>query len=155
MMIRKEENVRMRPLALVSLFILAVMSAALAVSCDKAQYRDGTYTGRSGADDTGAWGEATVTIQEGKITACTFVTYQKDGVIKGEDYGKVNGEISNRAFYDKAQLAVRAMQTYAEALPRKQKPEAVDSISGATIAYDQFTEAVLMALEVAGSGSPK
>jgi major membrane immunogen (membrane-anchored lipoprotein) len=29
----------------------------------------------------------------------------------------------------------------------------VDSISGATIAYNQFTEAVLMALEAAGSGS--
>jgi major membrane immunogen (membrane-anchored lipoprotein) len=148
-----ERNAQIRPLALLSLVVLVVMSAALAVSCGKTQYRDGVYTGTSGADDTGAWGEAAVTIQDGKITACTFVTYQKDGVVKGEDYGKVNGEISNRAYYDKAQLAVRAMQTYAEDLPRKQKPEAVDSVTGATIAYNQFTEAVLMALEAAGSGN--
>jgi major membrane immunogen (membrane-anchored lipoprotein) len=149
MMTYKEKNVRTRLLALLSLVVVAVMSAVLAASCSKAQYRDGVYTGRSGADDTGAWGEAALTIRDGKIAVCTFVTYQKDGVVKGEDYGKVNGEISNRAFYDKAQLAVRAMQTYAEELPRKQKLEAVDSIAGATIAYDQFTEAVLMALEAA------
>ena len=148
----KKENVRVCPLTLVSLLALIVMGAVCVVSCGKAQYRDGTYTGKSGVDDTGAWGEAEVVIRDGKIAACTFVTYQKDGVVKGEDYGKVNGEISNRAFYDKAQLAVRAMQTYAEALPQKQRPEAVDSISGATIAYNQFTEAVLMSLEAAGSG---
>ena len=142
----------MRP-AQVFLLVFVVMSAVLTASCAKAPYRDGAYTGRSGADDTGAWGEVSVVIRDGKITACTFVTYQKDGVIKGEDYGKVNGEISNRAYYDKAQLAVRAMQTYAEALPQKQTPEAVDSISGATIAYNQFTEAALMALDAASQNS--
>jgi major membrane immunogen (membrane-anchored lipoprotein) len=92
-----------------------------------------------------------VAIQDGKITGCTFATYEKDGTAKGADYGKVNGEISNRAYYDKAQLAVRAMRTYAEELPHKQKLRAVDSISGATIAYNQFNEAVLAALEDAAS----
>jgi major membrane immunogen (membrane-anchored lipoprotein) len=129
--------------------LFLVISAAVLASCDKTEYRDGTFSGRSGADDTGAWGEVTVTIQAGRITDCVFVTYEKDGTIKGPDYGKVNGEISNRAFYDKAQLAVRAMRTYAEELPLKQKPDAVDSITGATIAYNQFNEAVLIALEEA------
>jgi major membrane immunogen (membrane-anchored lipoprotein) len=132
------------------LLFLAVC-AILSVACAKAQYRDGVYLGKSGVDDTGAWGEVEVTIQAGKIAACTFVTYQKDGTVKAEDYGKVNGEISNRAFYDKAQLAVEAMRTYAEALPVKQTPQAVDSIAGATIAYNQFNEAVLMALEKAAA----
>jgi major membrane immunogen (membrane-anchored lipoprotein) len=126
-----------------------VISAAVLVSCSKTEYRDGTFSGRSGADDTGAWGEVTVTIQAGRITGCVFATYEKDGTIKGPDYGKVNGEISNRAYYDKAQLAVRAMRAYAEELPLKQKPDAVDSITGATIAYNQFNEAVLIALEEA------
>jgi major membrane immunogen (membrane-anchored lipoprotein) len=132
-------------------FLFWVMCAALLVSCGKTVYHDGTYSGTSGADDTGAWGEVTVTIKEGRITGCAFTTYQKDGTIKGDDYGKVNGEISNRAYYDKAQLAVRAMQTYAEELSVKQKLKAVDAISGATIAYTQFNEAVLMALENASS----
>jgi major membrane immunogen (membrane-anchored lipoprotein) len=129
-------------------FLLFLTAAAL-LSCGKTQYRDGTFQGRSSADDTGAWGEAAVTIQDNQITACTFVIYQKDGTPKGDDYGKVNGEISNRAFYDKAQLAVNAMRTYAAELPRKQKLKSVDSISGATIAYNQFNEAVDKALEEA------
>ncbi|MDR1095910.1 MAG: FMN-binding protein [Spirochaetaceae bacterium] len=130
-------------------FLFWLLVAALLLSCGKAQYRDGTFQGRSSADDSGAWGEVAVTIQDNQITACAFVTYQKDGTPKGEDYGKVNGEISNRAYYDKAQLAVNAMRVYAAELPRKQKLESVDSISGATIAYNQFNEAVLKALEKA------
>jgi major membrane immunogen (membrane-anchored lipoprotein) len=131
--------------------IFGLISAAVLGSCGKAQYRNGTFSGRSSTDDTGAWGEVTVAIQDGKIIGCTFVTYEKSGTVKGADYGKVNGEISNRAFYDKAQLAVRAMRTYAKELPLKQDLKAVDAISGATIAYNQFNEAVLMALEDAAS----
>jgi major membrane immunogen (membrane-anchored lipoprotein) len=130
-------------------FLGVIILAAALVSCGKTHYRDGTFSGKSGTDDTGAWGEVSVTVQNGVITGCVYATYGKDGTVKGPDYGKVNGEISNRAYYDKAQLAVRAMQTYAEELPRKQKLKSVDSISGATIAYNQFNEAVLMALEEA------
>jgi major membrane immunogen (membrane-anchored lipoprotein) len=113
-------------------------------------YKDGVYTGRSGADDTGAWGEATVTIEEGRVVGCNFVVYQKDGVAKGEDYGKVNGEISNQDFYNKAQLAVRAMEEYARAFSVSGDLKEVDAVSGATIAYNQFNEAVEAALEKAG-----
>ncbi|MDR1972261.1 MAG: FMN-binding protein [Treponema sp.] len=115
--------------------------------CGKAAYKDGVYTGRSGEDDTGAWGEVTVTIREGKLSDCRFVTWQKDGTVKDEDYGKVNGEISNRAFYDKAQLAVEAMKKYAADYLRTGSLKDVEAVSGATIAYDQFLEAVEAALE--------
>jgi major membrane immunogen (membrane-anchored lipoprotein) len=108
------------------------------------------YTGRSGADDTGAWGEVTVTIAEGRVLSCRFVTYQKDGVAKGEDYGKVNGEISNQDFYNKAQLAVRAMEEYARSFSDTGDLKKVDAVSGATIAFNQFNEAVEAALEKAG-----
>ncbi|ATW27391.1 FMN-binding protein [Candidatus Formimonas warabiya] len=116
---------------------------------DSSAYQDGTYTGKSSPDDRGAYGEATVTIADHKITACTYVTRQKDGTVKDEEYGKVNGEISNQDYYDKAQLAVKAMQQYARQLVEVQKPEDVDAVSGATIAYDQFMEAVKNALEAA------
>lgn len=112
-------------------------------------YRDGSYTGKSGEDDNGAYGEATITIEGGKIADCDYVTWQKDGTIKDENYGKVNGEISNQTYYKKAQLAVKAMKHSAEKLVEVQKLKEVDSISGATISYNQFKEAVDDALDKA------
>jgi major membrane immunogen (membrane-anchored lipoprotein) len=120
--------------------------------CGKTALNDGVYSGVSSVDDTGAYGEATLTIRGGKVAACDFVTWQKDGTIKAENYGKVNGEISNQAFYDKAQLAVRAMKRYAEQYAERQDLKAVDAISGATIAHNQFVEAVERALQNAGRG---
>jgi major membrane immunogen (membrane-anchored lipoprotein) len=122
----------------------------LFAGCAAPAYKDGAYTGRSGADDTGAYGEVTLTIAGGKVTDCRFVTWQKDGTIKDADYGKVNGEISNQAYYDKAQLAVRAMQQYAAQYLETQDLKALDAVSGATIAYNQFIEAAEIALEQAG-----
>jgi major membrane immunogen (membrane-anchored lipoprotein) len=112
-------------------------------------YKDGTYIGKSSEDDRGAYGEVTITIKNAKITECNYVTWQKDGTIKDENYGKVNGEISNQEYYDKAQHAVAAMEQYAQKLVEVQKPEKVDSISGATIAFNQFNEAVNDALDEA------
>jgi major membrane immunogen (membrane-anchored lipoprotein) len=130
-------------------FGFLVAAALLAGGCGRAAYKDGTYTGRSGEDDTGAWGEVSLGIAGGKISACEFITRQKDGAVKDENYGKVNGEISNRDFYDKAQLAVAAMKTYAAAYRRTGSLKDVEAVSGATIAYNQFLEAVENALEKA------
>jgi major membrane immunogen (membrane-anchored lipoprotein) len=114
--------------------------------CGKQNYADGTYTGTSSPDDDGAFGEVTLIVTEGKITSCVFVTRQKDGTIKDQDYGKINGEISNQSYYEKAQLAVAAMEKYAEDLGRFGNLDSVEAISGATIAYGQFQEAVEEAL---------
>lgn len=118
-------------------------------ACNKGAYRDGTYAGTSSQDDTGAYGEVQVTLVGGKISQCRFVTWQKDGTIKDDDYGKVNGAIANQDFYDKAQLAVRAMEHYATQYVEVQDLKKVDALSGATIAYNQFIEAVEQALEKA------
>ncbi|MDR3364520.1 MAG: FMN-binding protein [Clostridiales Family XIII bacterium] len=107
---------------------------------------DGEYHGVSSEDDNGAYGDITITIEGGAVTGCVYVTYEKDGGIKGEDYGKVNGEISNPDYYQKAQLAVDAMQAYADELARTGDPQEVDAISGATNSYDQFQEAAADAL---------
>lgn len=112
-------------------------------------YKDGTYTGKSSEDDRGAYGAVTITIKDSAITACEFIIWQKDGTVKDENYGKVNGEISNQEYYDKAQLAVKAMKQYAQQLVETQVVEAVDAISGATISYNQFHEAVGSALDAA------
>jgi major membrane immunogen (membrane-anchored lipoprotein) len=127
---------------------IALLIAAVTVlggcgsSSDAAALEDGVYTGVSSEDDDGAYGEVNITVEGGIITACDFVTWQKDGSVKDEEYGKVNGEISNRDFYDKAQLAVRAMRQYADELVETQSEESVDAVSGATIAHGQFLEAV-------------
>jgi major membrane immunogen (membrane-anchored lipoprotein) len=127
--------------------LAAVFLCASLGGCGGPSYKDGVFSGKSGEDDTGAWGEVTLTIGEGKIKDCRFVTRQKDGTIKDENYGKVNGEISNQDFYDKAQLAVRAMKIYAAQYEETQSLKELDAVSGATIAYNQFIEAVENALE--------
>jgi major membrane immunogen (membrane-anchored lipoprotein) len=129
--------------------LCAVLLAFFLAGCGSPGYKDGTYTGRSGPDDSGAYGEVSLTISGEKITDCRFVTWQKDGSVKDENYGKVNGEISNQSYYDKAQLAVRAMEQYARELGRSGSLKDVQAVSGATIAYDQFREAVEEALEAA------
>jgi major membrane immunogen (membrane-anchored lipoprotein) len=131
------------------LFVVLLTPAILMTGCGKRSYADGTYTGRSGPDDDGAFGEATITIAGGKITGCVFVTRQKDGSVKDDNYGKINGEISNQSYYEKAQLAVEAMKKYAADLGRAGNLDGVEAVSGATIAYNQFNEAVEEALEQA------
>ncbi|MDR1986746.1 MAG: FMN-binding protein [Treponema sp.] len=132
------------------LWFMGMVLAIFSISgCGKEAYRDGTYTGTSSLDDTGAYGEVSLTVAVGKIQQCRFVAWQKDGTLKDEHYGKVNGEISNQDFYDKAQLAVRAMEHYAAQYVEVQDLKKIDAVSGATIAYHQFMEAVEQALEKA------
>jgi major membrane immunogen (membrane-anchored lipoprotein) len=109
-------------------------------------YKDGTYTAQSSPDDEGSYADITVTVAGGRITACEFVTWEKDGTVKGEDYGKVGGVIANRSYYEKAQVAVEAMSDYARQLVSTGDPLRVDAISGATISYDQFVESAREAL---------
>jgi major membrane immunogen (membrane-anchored lipoprotein) len=133
-----------------SVLLLATMLATMLLAgCGKPGYTDGVYTSRSGEDDTGAWGEVTITIEGERIADCQFVTWQKDGTVKDENYGKVNGEISNQDYYAKAQLAVRAMEHYARVYRETGDLKKVEAVSGATIAFDQFTEAAELALKKA------
>ena len=109
-------------------------------------YKDGTYTGQSevyeDSDDGNGngYGVATVTIKDGAITDCTFETYELDGNKKDENYGvSLSG---NQNKYTKAQNAVKACPEYAKALVEAGSLDGVDTISGATVNYDQFCEAV-------------
>ncbi|MHB9296706.1 hypothetical protein PilKf_02481 [Pillotina sp. SPG140] len=127
-----------------------LLTAALIISaCRGGSYKDGVFTGTSSKDDTGAYGEVQITISSGKVSGCAFVTHQKDGTVKDENYGKVNGSISNQDYYDKAQLAVRAMAEYARQFVETGTLRAVDAVSGATNSYNQFLEAAETALNQA------
>ena len=122
--------------------------------CGSANYADGTYEGKSQVhegDEDGngdGYGVVTITIKDNAITACEYRTYETDGTLKGDDYGKQNGEIANKDYYAKAQKAVKANAVYAEELVGKDLND-VDAISGATISYNEFREAVMDALEQA------
>jgi major membrane immunogen (membrane-anchored lipoprotein) len=124
-----------------------VFLIVLFAGCGNTVLRDGVYTGKSGEDDTGSWGEVTITIRDAKVQSCEFVTREKDGTVKDENYGKINGEISNQAYYDMAQLAVRAMKKYVADYLRRGSLKDVEAVSGATISYNQFLEAAELALE--------
>ena len=142
--------------------ILPILSAVLLLSvfltgCGSANYADGTYEAQSsiyeGLDeedtDGAGYGVVKITIEDNVIVACEFQTYEPDGTLKDEDYGKQNGEIANQDYYNKAQRAVQASQNYAEQLAAKGSLDEVDAISGATISYGEFQEAVREALKQA------
>lgn len=108
--------------------------------------KEGTFEGVSSKDDEGAYGKVKITIENKRIETVEFQTIQKDGSIKDSEYGKRNGEITNQNFYNKAQLAVNAMKSYSQELEKKQSLDEVEAVSGATISYNQFKEAVEDAL---------
>ena len=137
----------------------ALLAASAMLSGCSSGYKDGTYTAQSSmyeglededADEGGeGYGVVTITIQGGRIVDCQFTTYMPDGTVKDENYGKQNGEIANQDYYNKAQRAVKASQNYAEQLAKKGELKDVDAITGASISYSEFEEAVRLALKQA------
>ena len=135
--------------------LAAVLSSiVLLAGCgDSVSYKDGTYVGKSsvfesedGSDDGNGYGEVTITISGGQITDCVYKTYEVDGTEKGEDYGKEDGRIANKDYYNKAQKANAACAEYAKMLVQNGQLKGIDAISGATINYNEFCEAVNDAL---------
>ena len=88
-------------------------------------------------------------LADNKITACEYNTYELDGTLKDENYGKKDGEVANQDFYNRAQRARLACPKYAEQLVSTGDLKKVDGISGATISYNEFKEAVTDALNQA------
>ena len=148
----------MRKRLVVTAGVIALCAAA-GCSSKGGSYKDGTYTAKSAvyegfADEDeeeggDGYGVATITVKDNKITGCEFTTYMTDGTVKDSEYGKQNGEIANQDYYNKAQRAVRASENYAQQLAEKGELSKVDAISGATISYNEFKEAVQEALKQA------
>jgi len=137
------------------LILLCGISAVCLTACGSKSYADGTYKAQSqeyvnDEDDSTAgngYGVVELTISGGAITACTFQTFELDGTLKDAEYGKENGEIANKDFYNKAQKALAACDKYAQQLVEKGNLKEVDAISGATVNYNEFKEAVGLALK--------
>ena len=138
--------------------LAAGMAALLLAGCGgkKASYKDGTYEAQSsvfenddGTDDGNGYGVVSLTIKDGKISDCTFTTYEADGTLKDEANGKEDGRIANKDYYNKAQKANAACAEYASMLVQNGQLDGIDSISGATINYNEFKESVELALEQA------
>ena len=114
------------------------------------RYKDGTYKAMSDIkDDWGGYGEATVTIMDGKITGCEFLSYEKDGKVKDENYGKMNGVIKNAGLYKIAQTAIKNSAQYGTRLVEMQQLDKVDAIAGATMSHELFQNAAGIALKQA------
>lgn len=137
----------------VSLFaVIAILTAC----GGSTKLNDGTYDGTSsvytnpdGSDEGNGYGVVKLTVKDNAITECTFKTYEPDGKEKDSEYGKKQGDVANRDFYNKAQKAVKACDEYASLLVKSGNIDDVDAISGATINHDQFVEAVKIALDSA------
>ena len=145
----------------VSVILMAMTAAVLCTGCGggSKSYAEGTFSAQSSMyeslsdeeEDEGGegYGEVTITVKDNVITACEFTTYMPDGTVKDAEYGKEDGEIANQDYYNKAQRAVQASQNYAEQLAAKGSLDEVDAITGATISFEEFNEAVGLALEEA------
>ena len=146
----------MKKILLTVLSVICVIGVLCAVTACKEDdkgttYADGTYTGRSKdyqADESGVgagYGTVELTIQDGKIAACTFSMYELDGTLKDSSYGSDLSDDNRR----KAQKAVQSAPRYAKMLVESGSLDGVDAISGATISYNEFVEAVNDALSKA------
>ena len=70
-----------------------------------------------------------------------------DGTEKDENYGKAKEGATNQGLYKIAQAAVKNSQEYPKLLIEKGDIKDVEAISGATVTYASFTEAVNDALK--------
>ena len=128
---------------IITVCLSIMLIAALLCACGGSKsYKNGTYTGQSQifkGDEEGngdGYGVVTLTIKDNAITACEFQTYEPDGTLKDDEYGKVDGEIKNEDYYHKAQQAIKGSAKYAEMLVTAGNPNTfendIDAISGAT-----------------------
>ena len=117
----------------------------LDLSLDLSNAKDGIFEGESSLDRALGRGYAVIEIKDHKIVNADYIGRDVFGHVKDENYG---GDQSS-ADYRKAQAAVKAIDKYVMQLADTQSLEQVDAISGATISYIQFVEAVKSAVDKA------
>ncbi len=134
--------------------ILAALCFICIFSCSKTEtkksikYKDGVYKSFANIkDDWGGTAEVEIKIEEGKIVECTFLSYEKNGNLKGSEYGKVDGVIKNVGLYKIAQASILRAAEYGQKLIETQNIDDVDVIAGASISYKLFKDAVENALQ--------
>ena len=119
--------------------------AAQAVSLDMTGVKDGTYTADSSEHEKLGHSHVELTIKNGAIEKVVHTSIDKEGKQKDEHYG----EGKEPGAQKKAQNAYKAIVSYGEQLTASKDLAKVDAVSGATVSYDQFKEAVTKAVEQA------
>ena len=108
---------------------------------------DGVYTKESEKDEWGGYVKVSLTVKDGVITEASMDQLNKDGSIQDENYGKTDGEIKNPGLYKIAQEAIQNAEKYPQVLVEKGSLDEVEAISGATVSYNLFRDAVNKILE--------
>ncbi len=129
----------------VMITILAVV-VTLSACGGKAKLKDGVYEAESSKDDSGGYATVKLVVKNGEIDNVQYNSFQKDGKLKDENYGKSAG---NDAFFEKAQIAVKGIKSYQEQINEVKDINKVEVVSGATISYNQFMETMKKALDKA------
>ena len=133
---------------LVALCFICIFSCSKTETKKSIKYKDGVYKSFANIkDDWGGTAEVEIKIEEGKIVECTFLSYEKNGNLKGPEYGKVDGVIKNMGLYKIAQASVLRAAEYGQKLVETQNIDDVDVIAGASISYKLFKDAVENALQ--------
>lgn len=107
--------------------------------------KDGTFAADSAKHEQLGHSHVELTIKNGTIEKVVHTGLDKDGKPKDENYGADKPEGVRK----KAQVAYKAISSYAEQLTSKKDLAKVDAIAGATVSYDQFKEAVTKAVDAA------
>lgn len=133
---------------LVALCFICIFSCSKTETKKSVKYKDGVYKSFANIkDDWGGTAEVEIKIEEGKIVECAFLSYEKNGNLKGPEYGKVDGVIKNMGLYKIAQASVLRAAEYGQKLIETQNIDDVDVIAGASISYKLFKDAVENALQ--------
>ena len=133
---------------LVALCFICIFSCSKTETKKSIKYKDGVYKSFANIkDDWGGTAEVEIKIEEGKIVECTFLSYEKNGNLKGPEYGKVDGVIKNVGLYKIAQASILRAAEYGQKLIQTQNIDDVDVIAGASISYKLFKDAVENALQ--------
>lgn len=113
-------------------------------------YIDGTYKATSSIkDEWGGSADVEIVVKDRKIVSCIFTSYEENGKVKDAEYGKVDGVIKNIGLYKIAQNAVTQSNKYGDMLVQTQNVEKLDAISGATVSFNLFKDAVKQIMEKA------
>ena len=88
---------------IIAILLSVMLIDALLCACGGSKsYKDGTYTGQSQVfegDEEGngdGYGVVTLTIKDNAITACEFQTYEPDGTLKDDEYGRSTARSKTR-----------------------------------------------------------
>ena len=109
---------------------------------------DGSYSGQSDAQDDGSYGIVSFTVSAGTVSDASFVMYDDDGTPHDAEYGLgSDGTPADEAFYQRAQNAIKAEQSYVSQFDEVGDQNEVEAIAGASLSYRVFLDAITVAID--------